>query len=58
MKDNKNKDGVFVPVDAEMNDSSDCLPPPKTEYDQREGKFRRNNVKNLVKGNYGNNQSS
>ena len=51
-KDSKSIKG-YVPPDAEINFSSNPMPPPPTKYDKRMVVFNEEEVKKLVKGNYG-----
>ena len=56
MKNSKKKDKkylAYIPPDARINSGTEDAPPPKTEYDKRKKLLRREEVKNLTKGNYG-----
>ena len=47
--------GVYLPPNAKVNDSTDSMPPPKTEYDKRKVTFKEEVVKKVTGGIYGKN---
>ena len=55
MKNSKSKkeSTAFIPEDAGMNYTNIDSPPPRTQYEKRQAKFKKEAVKDLTKGKYG-----
>ena len=48
-KKNKKNNGVYLPPDTVINFKNEELPPPTTEYDNRQEAFDREAVENMIK---------